>query len=100
MSEKTELFVTVRQEAHVEFEEKRSIFLGHAVRTDSEEEAQAFADKLWKALQPRLTRYWATVAKIKSDGQCQLFDAEGKLITEGNGARGYIESFLQHPPLD
>lgn len=66
----------------------------------NEEEAQAFADKLWKALEPRLTRYWATVAKIESDGQCQLFDADGKLITEGSGARGYIESFLQHPPLD
>ena len=42
MNESRELFTTLRGEAHVEFEEKRSIFLGHAIRTDTEEEAQAF----------------------------------------------------------
>ncbi|MBQ8331947.1 MAG: hypothetical protein IJX94_05570 [Clostridia bacterium] len=57
MSEKTELFVTVRQEAHVEFEEKRSIFLGHALRTDSEEAAQALSSRSKSSIRTLLTTY-------------------------------------------
>ena len=41
MAELNERFTTLREEAHVEFEEKRSIFIGHAIRTDTEEAAQA-----------------------------------------------------------
>ena len=43
-----ELFTTVSREAHIEFEEKRSIFLGHAIRTDTEEEAQEFIKRMKK----------------------------------------------------
>ena len=43
-----DLFTTVSREAHIEFEEKRSIFLGHAIRTDTEEEAQEFIKKMKK----------------------------------------------------
>lgn len=41
-------FTTLADEAHVEFEEKRSLFIGHAIRTDSEEEAQAYIKKIKK----------------------------------------------------
>lgn len=77
MSEKTELFVTVRQEAHVEFEEKRSIFLGHALRTDSEEAAQAFIKQIKKQYQDATHNVFAylmrgeTVARYSDDGEPQ-----------------------------
>ena len=48
LSERSDFFTTVRQEAHVDFEEKKSIFIGHAIRTDTEEEAQAFIKQLKK----------------------------------------------------
>ena len=41
-----ETFTTLSDEAHVEFEEKRSIFIGHAKRTDSEQEAQDYIKKI------------------------------------------------------
>ena len=34
--------------AHVEFEEKRSLFIGHALRTDTEQEAQDYIKKIKK----------------------------------------------------
>ena len=43
-----EFFTTLAGEAHVEFEEKRSIFIGHALRTDTEEEAQEYIKKIKK----------------------------------------------------
>ena len=43
-----EQYTTVKQEAHVEFEEKRSLFIGHAVHVDSEEEALAFIKQIKK----------------------------------------------------
>ena len=46
MEKKDELFITLRGEAHAEFEEKRSLFIGHAIRTDTEEEALAFIKAL------------------------------------------------------
>ena len=42
MDNMKEFFTTLKEEAHVEFEEKRSIFIGHAIRTDTEEEAQEY----------------------------------------------------------
>lgn len=77
MSEKTELFVTVKQEAHVEFEEKRSVFLGHAIRTDTEEEAQAFVKQIKKQYQDATHNVFAylmrgeTVARYSDDGEPQ-----------------------------
>ena len=34
----SEKYTTVKNEAHVEFEEKRSLFIGHALHVNSEEE--------------------------------------------------------------
>ena len=48
MATKEELFVTVGKEGYVEFEEKRSLFIGHAIRTDSETEALEYVKKLKK----------------------------------------------------
>ena len=43
----------------------------------SEEETQRFLRDLWKALAPRLHRYWAFVNKTKMDGQGKLLDKNG-----------------------
>ncbi len=48
MSALPEQYTTVRREAHVEFEEKRSLFIGHAKHVDSEEEALDFIKQLKK----------------------------------------------------
>ena len=77
MSENKELFTTIREEAHVEFEEKRSIFLGHALRTDSEEEAQAFVKKLKKQYADATHNVFAylmrgeAIARYSDDGEPQ-----------------------------
>ncbi|MBR2354072.1 MAG: YigZ family protein [Clostridia bacterium] len=77
MSDKKEIFTTIRQEAHVEFEEKRSIFLGHALRTDSEEEAQAFVKRLKKEYSDATHNVFAylmqgeAVARYSDDGEPQ-----------------------------
>ncbi len=77
MSTGSEKFTTVRQEAHVEFEEKRSLFLGHAIRTDSEEEAQAWIKQHKKQYQDATHNVFAyllqggTVARYSDDGEPQ-----------------------------
>ena len=43
-----EKYTTVSVEGHAEFEEKRSLFIGHAIHIDSEEEAQAFIKEIKK----------------------------------------------------
>lgn len=48
MSQESQFFTTVRQAARAEFEEKRSVFIGHVMRTDTEEEAQSFIKKIKK----------------------------------------------------
>ena len=77
MCEITERFTTVSREAHVEFEEKRSIFLGHAIRTDTEEEAQAFIKGLKKQYQDATHNVFAymmrgdLIARYSDDGEPQ-----------------------------
>ena len=77
MSERSDFFTTVRQEAHVEFEEKKSIFIGHAIRTDTEEEAQAFVKQLKKEYQDATHNVFAylmrgeIVARYSDDGEPQ-----------------------------
>ena len=77
MNDASELFTTVRKEAHVEFEEKRSVFIGHALRTDTEEEAQAFIKKMKKEYQDATHNVFAymmrgdTVARYSDDGEPQ-----------------------------
>lgn len=41
-------YTTVRREAHVEFEEKRSLFIGHAIHVDNEDEALYFIKQIKK----------------------------------------------------
>lgn len=41
-------FTTLARESEVEFEEKRSVFIGHAIRTDSEEQAQEYIKMMKK----------------------------------------------------
>ncbi len=43
-----DIFTTLAHESEVEFEEKRSLFIGHAIRTDSEEAAQEYIKQLKK----------------------------------------------------
>lgn len=60
----------------------------------SKKEVEAYCDKLWQAISPRLSRYWNIVKKMKLDGQGQIFSARGDLIDEDSKARAYIESFI------
>ena len=77
MAEKDHLFITVSREARVEFEEKRSLFIGHAVRTDTEEEAQAFVKRIKKEYQDATHNVFAymmrgdLVARYSDDGEPQ-----------------------------
>lgn len=48
MAQLPQTYTTVSREAHVEFEEKRSLFIGHAIHTVSEEEALSFVKQLKK----------------------------------------------------
>ena len=40
MSQENKFFTTVRQSARAEFEEKKSLFIGHVIRCDTEEEVR------------------------------------------------------------
>ena len=77
MEQKEELFITLRGEAHAEFEEKRSLFIGHAIRTDTEEEALAFIKALKKQYQDATHNVYAymmkgeAVARYSDDGEPQ-----------------------------
>ncbi len=77
MAERMETFTTLKQEAHVEFEEKRSLFIGHAIRTDDEQTAQAFIKELKKQYQDATHNVYAylmrgeTVARYSDDGEPQ-----------------------------
>ena len=48
MEHLNDTFTTLAGEAHVEFEEKKSIFIGHAIRTDNEQEAQEYIKRIKK----------------------------------------------------
>lgn len=77
MGEMAEVFTTVSKEAHVEFEEKRSIFIGHALRTDTEEEALAFVKQIKKQYADATHNVFAylmrgdAVARYSDDGEPQ-----------------------------
>ena len=57
------------------------------------DETQAFIDKLWSDLCPRLIRYWAYLTKVNRDGQGLLIDRKGNVIDENSQARVFIESY-------
>ena len=70
-------YTTVRSESHVEFEEKRSLFIGHATHVDSEEQALAFIKQLKKEYSDATHNVYAyllgngTVARYSDDGEPQ-----------------------------
>lgn len=77
MSSLPEKYTTVRQEAHAEFEEKRSLFIGHATHVDSEEEALAFIKRLKKEYSDATHNCFAyllkggIIARYSDDGEPQ-----------------------------
>ena len=72
-----ENYTTVSREAHVEFEEKRSLFIGHAIHVDTEEEAQSFIKKMKKEYSDATHNVWAyllkggIIARYSDDGEPQ-----------------------------
>ena len=77
MPQLSEQYTTVRQEAHVEFEEKRSLFIGHALHVETEEEAQAFIKQIKKKYSDATHNCFAyllgdgSVARYSDDGEPQ-----------------------------
>ena len=72
-----EKYTTVKNEAHVEFEEKRSLFIGHALHVTSEEEAMDFVKKIKKQYLDATHNVWAyhlkggIIARYSDDGEPQ-----------------------------
>ena len=77
MSEKDGFLTTVREESRTEFDEKKSIFIGRAIRVDSEEEAQEYVKKIKKEHRDATHNVWAylmqgeLVARYSDDGEPQ-----------------------------
>ena len=77
MEQLPEKYTTVKNEAHVEFEEKRSLFIGHATHVDSEEEALDFIKQLKKKYSDATHNCFAyllkggIVARYSDDGEPQ-----------------------------
>ena len=77
MEQLPEKYTTVGKEAHVEFEEKRSLFIGHAKHVDSEEEALEFIKQLKKEYSDATHNCFAyllkggIVARYSDDGEPQ-----------------------------
>ena len=77
MADLAEKYVTVKHEAHVEFEEKRSLFIGHAIHVDSEDEAAAFVKSIKKQYADATHNVWAyhlkggIIARYSDDGEPQ-----------------------------
>ena len=68
-------YVTVAREASVEFEEKRSLFIGHARHTETEEEAMAFIKSKQSEFRDATHNVWAyymkggILARYSDDGE-------------------------------
>ena len=77
MAELIDKYVTVKQEAHVEFEEKRSLFIGHAIHVESEDDAAAFVKAIKKQYSDATHNVWAyhlkggIIARYSDDGEPQ-----------------------------
>ena len=76
MSDKN-FYVTIEHEASAEFEEKRSVFIGRAIRVTSEEEARAFIKDIKKKHRDATHNVFAyilgdgAVARYSDDGEPQ-----------------------------
>lgn len=74
---KPELYTTLEGEGHDEFEERRSLFIGHAKHVTSEEEAMEFVKGLKKEYSDATHNVWAyilkggIIARYSDDGEPQ-----------------------------
>ena len=72
-----EQYTTVRREAHVEFEEKHSVFIGHAIHVESEAEALSFIKQIKKEYSDATHNCFAylinggIIARYSDDGEPQ-----------------------------
>ena len=77
MGRLSEQYTTVKNESCVEFEEKRSIFIGHAIHVETEDEAAAFVKSMKKKYSDATHNVWAyllkggLVARYSDDGEPQ-----------------------------
>lgn len=77
MEQLPEKYTTVREEAHAEFEEKRSLFIGHAIHVESEEDALAFIKQIKKQYSDATHNCFAyllkggIIARYSDDGEPQ-----------------------------
>lgn len=77
MGELAKNYTTVKNEASAEFEEKRSLFIGHAIHIENEDEAMAFVKKIKKQYSDATHNVWAyllnggIVARYSDDGEPQ-----------------------------
>lgn len=77
MAELIDKYVTVKNRSLVEFEEKRSLFIGHAIHVESEEDAAAFVKEIKKQYADATHNVWAyhlkggIVARYSDDGEPQ-----------------------------
>lgn len=62
----------------------------------SERETKEFIAGLWKALSPRLKRYWRYLGKLKVDGQGKLISNQGNPIEVGSTAKEFHEVFNKY----
>lgn len=75
--QKPELYTTLEGEGHDEFEEKKSLFIGHAKHITSEEEAMEFVKSLKKEYSDATHNVWAyilkggIIARYSDDGEPQ-----------------------------
>ena len=59
----------------------------------SEEETNLFLKDLWKALEPRLSRYWNYYKKLKKHNQGRLYDKNGNAIDDDSKANAFFNCF-------
>ena len=77
MEQLPEKYTTLGGEAHVEFEEKRSVFIGHAIHVDSEDEALEFVKQIKKKYSDAKHNCFAyllkggIIARYSDDGEPQ-----------------------------
>lgn len=71
----SELYTTVEHEARAEFEEKRSVFISHAMPVKTEEEAAAFVKKIKNEYRDARHNVFAYVL---GDGSVQKYSDDGE----------------------
>ena len=62
----------------------------------SEEETKEFIQDLWKALEPRLTRYWNYVKKLKRHNQGKLLSNKLQPIDDDSVAERFYQCFNEY----